>query len=128
MGHSINMVHSCIAMLQVQTMQSRLSGKILILIKIIKKFFLLNPFEIIILEWPPLIKLEVTPHPQPRKCMDHALMSMKDTASFHADFFSGGSCNSKNQHDLSVKIEVWLLGWNHYKVRGSHIIKIYGHT
>ena len=33
LDHSIDMVHSCIAMLKVQTMLSKLSGKILILIK-----------------------------------------------------------------------------------------------
>ena len=61
LGHNINMVHSCIAMLKVKTMLSKLSGKILILIKkIIKIFFLLNYFKIILLEWP-LTKLEVTP-------------------------------------------------------------------
>ena len=31
--HSINMVHSCIAMLQVQTIQSKISGKIIKLVK-----------------------------------------------------------------------------------------------
>ena len=37
----------------------------------------------------PWAKLEVTsPCPQPRKCMVHALMSMKDTARCHAEFFS----------------------------------------
>ena len=35
----------------------------------------------------PLTKLEVTPYPQPRKCMFHALMSMKDTVRYHAEFF-----------------------------------------
>ena len=33
LGHSIDMVHSCTAMLKIQTMLSKLSGKILILIK-----------------------------------------------------------------------------------------------
>ena len=59
--------------------------------------------------------------------MVHALMSMKVTASCNAEFFSVGSCNSENQHDLSVKFSLWLWEWNHYKVRGLNLIKIYGH-
>ena len=39
LGHSIDMVHSCIAMLKIHTMLSKLSGKILILIKKIIIFF-----------------------------------------------------------------------------------------
>ena len=65
------------------------------------------------------------PHQQPRKCMVHAVMSMKITASCHAEFFSVGSCKSENEHDLSVKFGMWLWGWNLYKVRGLDLIKIY---
>ena len=53
LAHSINMVHSCIAMLKVQTMLSKLSGKILILIKNYNKTFFLNYFKIILFKQPP---------------------------------------------------------------------------
>ena len=65
------------------------------------------------------------PCPQPRKCMVHALMSMKVTASCHTEVFLVGSCNSEKQHDLPVKFEMWLWGWNHYTLRGLDLIKIY---
>ena len=60
--------------------------------------------------------------------MVHALMSMKVIARCHAEFFFVGSCKSENQHNLFVKYGVWLWGWNHYKVRGLNLIKIYEHT